>query len=369
MIRDSMPDSLVIPVDVQGHAYRVVIGAMDSLGRTIRSTLSLAPDARPLAVVVTNTKLVDLLAGPILNSLSDAGFRPIVATFDAGESHKNLASVQHLFDQILPHKPERGTPVIAVGGGIVTDVAGFVSATLLRGTPLISVPTTLLAMVDSSVGGKTGVNHASGKNLIGSFHQPTLVYIDPASLGSLPPRELSAGLAECVKHDLIRDAGHFDQLPALIPRIRSLEPVVAEFIAHNVRIKAKVVEEDPFERGVRAHLNLGHTFGHAYETVSDYKLLHGECVALGIVSAAFISSKLGLISVAQQREIADVLLACGLPTKGQAFAVESVLGVMRNDKKVQGGRIRLVLLDGIGKAVVRDDVPEALIRDAIAGVG
>jgi 3-dehydroquinate synthase len=373
-----MPPPILIPVKVNGHEYPVIVGqindAKTGLGPAMRTVLNLSVDSKPLAVIITNTTLVDLLVPRVKLSLEEANFRVVIATFEPGESHKNLATIQSLFDQIMPHKPERSTPVIALGGGIVTDVAGFVSATLLRGTPLVSVPTTLLAMVDSSVGGKTGVNHAAGKNLIGSFHQPSLVFIDPTTLDSLPSRELSAGLAECIKHDLIRDGGHFAKLPQLVHDVLWLNrEVVSPFIAHNVRIKAGVVEQDPFERTVRAHLNLGHTFGHAFETVLDYQLLHGECVALGIVCAAWVSKQLKLISDDELSRIISTLTLAGLPTRGVKtkaahLNVDQIVAVMHSDKKVRDGKIRLVLLDGIGRAIVRNDVEESLMREAIEKV-
>src|SRR5256714_7172508 len=183
-----------------------------------------------------------------------------------------------------------------MGGGVIGDMAGFVAATVLRGVPFVQVPTTLLAMVDASVGGKTGVNHSTGKNLIGAFHQPIAVFIDPEVLRTLPERELRGGLAECIKHDIIRDSDGFARLEKNIARALSLDlDYLAELVAHNVAIKARVVEADPFEKGERAHLNFGHTFGHAIETVSHYSYSHGECVALGMVAAAKLAMDLGMI--------------------------------------------------------------------------
>ncbi len=363
-ITNIAPDKITIPVHADGHDYDVQITRMESLGGHVR-----AMSDSPLVVVITNPQLVAHVASPAIESLKAAGFRVVVATLEPGEANKSLASVGSLFDQIFPHRPERSTVVVAIGGGIVTDVAGFVAATMLRGVRLVSVPTTLLAMVDSSVGGKTGVNHSTGKNLIGSFHQPGMVLIDVRTLRTLPAREISAGLAECVKHDLIRDAEHFSKLLPILSAVQvQSADVLEEFIAHNVRIKAKVVEEDPTEEGVRAHLNLGHTFGHAYETVSNYAMLHGECVSLGIISSAHVSRELGLISSDEASQMSRTLRACMLPTSGMAFDVDRVMEVMRNDKKVRQGKIRLVLLDGIGKAVVRDDVSDSLVRSAIESI-
>src|SRR2546423_7177865 len=204
-----------------------------------------------------------------------------------------------------------------MGGGVIGDMAGFVAATVLRGVPFVQVPTTLLAMVDASVGGKTGVNHSTGKNLIGAFHQPIAVFIDPEVLRTLPERELRGGLAECIKHDIIRDSDGFARLEKNIARALSLDlDYLAELVAHNVAIKARVVEADPFEKGERAHLNFGHTFGHAIETVSHYSYSHGECVALGMVAAAKLAMDLGMIDDAARRRIVAVIEAAGLPTCG-----------------------------------------------------
>jgi 3-dehydroquinate synthase len=221
-------------------------------------------------------------------------------------------------------------------------------------------------MVDASVGGKTGVNHAAGKNLIGAFHQPIAVMIDPEVLRTLPPRELRGGLAECIKHDLIRDADGFNKLEQNISRALNVDiPYLTELVAHNVAIKARVVEKDPFERGERAHLNFGHTFGHAIETVSHYEYSHGESVALGMAAAAHASCKLGLIDDASRRRILAVIERAGLPVRGLTLDTEAVVSAMAFDKKVKSGKLRFVLLDRIGQAVVRDDVPLERVREAV----
>jgi 3-dehydroquinate synthase len=220
--------------------------------------------------------------------------------------------------------------------------------------------------VDASVGGKTGVNHAVGKNLIGAFHQPNAVFIDTESLRTLPERELRGGLAECIKHDLIRDAAAFEKLQTQIDRAlaRDIE-YLSELVAHNVAIKARVVEADPFERGERAHLNFGHTFGHAIENVSHYDYSHGEAVALGMAAAAKLCVSLGLLDEPARQRILAVIQRAGLPTSGMTLEIGAVVDAMAYDKKVASGKLRFVLLDGIGKAVVRDDVPVNLVREAV----
>jgi 3-dehydroquinate synthase len=221
-------------------------------------------------------------------------------------------------------------------------------------------------MVDASVGGKTGVDHAVGKNLIGAFHQPKLVLIDPAVLVTLPARELRGGLAECIKHDCIRDASGFAELEKNIGQALALDlDYLTELIAHNVAIKARVVEADPFEKAERAHLNFGHTFGHAIESVSDFSYSHGESVALGMCAAAHLCVQLGMLPETDRARIAALIASAGLPTGGLKLSTDSVFNAMFFDKKVKAGKLRLVLLDRIGHAVIRDDVPAEKIRAAI----
>jgi 3-dehydroquinate synthase len=245
-------------------------------------------------------------------------------------------------------------------------MAGFVAATLLRGVPFVQVPTSLLAMVDASVGGKTGVNTSVGKNLIGAFHQPIAVLVDVATLKTLPPRELVGGLAECIKHDIIRDADGFARLEHNVHRAPSLDlDYLAELVAHNVAIKARVVEADPFERGERAHLNFGHTFGHAIETVSNYSYSHGQCVALGMAAASHAAVALGMLDEPSRRRILAVIEKAGLPVRGLALDPADVVDAMIFDKKVRAGKVRFVLPDRIGHVVIRDDVPPQVVRAAV----
>src|SRR5690606_20501984 len=235
-------------------------------------------------------------------------------------------------------------PVVALGGGVVGDMAGFVAATVLRGVPFVQVPTTLLAMVDASVGGKTGVDHAVRKNLLGAFHQPSAVLIDPESLRTLPARELRSGLAECIKHEVIRDAEGFARLEAGIERAAALDlAYLTELIAHNVVIKAAVVEADPFEKGERAHLNFGHTIGHAIEAASGFGYAHGEAVALGMVAAGRLATRLGMWDEASCRRMTALIARAGLPTGGLTLPSEPVLQTMQFDKKVKDGKLRFVL--------------------------
>jgi 3-dehydroquinate synthase len=304
----------------------------------------------------------------VAESLRIAGFDVIQHLLQPGENQKTLAAVSALFDAILPVGIDRTTPLIALGGGVVGDIAGFAAATLLRGVPLVQMPTTLLSMVDASVGGKTGVDHPTGKNLIGAFHHPSAVLIDPQTLTTLPPAQMRAGLAECIKHDIIRDAAHFDSWPKILPSILSLQPsALGELVAHNVRIKASVVSADPFERGERAHLNFGHTFAHTFEHASHFAIPHGDAVAIGMIAACALARELGLFSADDARRVTDTIALTGLPTRLPLPLDEQLmLSAMSRDKKALAGRMRFVLPRRIGKVVVRDDAPLSAVKTALA---
>jgi 3-dehydroquinate synthase len=316
--------------------------------------------------VVTDDTIAPLHLPAAEASLRAVGLEPVVHVLPAGESYKTLSHLLPAFDTFLGARVERATPIIALGGGVVGDMTGFLAATILRGVPFVQVPTTLLAMVDASVGGKTGVDHAAGKNLIGAFHQPAAVLIDPLLLRTLPARQFRSGLAECVKHDVIRDAAGFAALSRDAEAVLSLDPDrLAALVAHNVAIKARVVEADPFEHGERAHLNFGHTFGHAIETVSDYAYTHGEAISLGMCAALHAAVALEMIDAATANEVAALLERFGLPTGGLTLDTDTIIAAMYSDKKVKAGRLRFVLPVRIGQVVLRDDVPEAVIRDSI----
>jgi 3-dehydroquinate synthase len=353
----------VVPVNVEVVKYDISVraGLLADIGSIVASLTRCKR-----AGVVTDSQVGPLYAEALAQSLRNAGIEPIIATVPAGEERKTLTDLMPVYDALLSARIERSTPVIALGGGVIGDMTGFVAATVLRGVPFVQVPTTLLAMVDASVGGKTGINHAVGKNLIGAFHQPIAVLIDPAVLKTLPPRELSGGLAECIKHDIIRDARGFDRLEQGIERALQLDlDYLTELIAHNVAIKGKVVEADPFEHGERAHLNFGHTFGHAIETVSHYFYSHGECVALGMVAASKMAVDLGMMDEQSYRRIAKLLQRAKLPVRGLNLATKEVVDAMIFDKKVRGGKVRFVLPDRIGHVVIRDDVPVENVTRAV----
>jgi 3-dehydroquinate synthase len=352
-----------VAVQVPGASYEVIVAS----GLLADAAANLAPLVRAgKAIVVSDTNVAPKHANPLLTSLQATGFEALLVTVPAGEQHKTLDTVSTIYDQVLSAKIERATPIIALGGGVIGDMAGFVAATVLRGVPFVQVPTTLLSMVDASVGGKTGIDHAAGKNLIGAFHQPIAVLIDPTVLRTLPPRELRSGLAECIKHEIIRDREGFAALEQNIPRAMALDvEYLTTLIAHNVAIKARVVEADPFERGERAHLNFGHTFGHAIETVSNYEYAHGECVALGMVAASRLAQRLGMLDGESVARITKLIGAAGLPTGAMKLRTDDVVDAMFFDKKVKGGRLRFVLPDAIGHVVIRDNVPIERVREAV----
>jgi 3-dehydroquinate synthase len=355
-----------VPVNIPGATYNIVI--QPGLLREIGSQISALTRSRKVCVV-TDSIVGPLYVHVVEESLRESAFTVISAHVPTGEDHKTFTSVESIFDQVLPSRLDRQTPIIALGGGVIGDMTGFAAATILRGVPFIQVPTTLLAMVDASVGGKTGINHRVGKNLIGAFHQPIAVLIDPDVLKTLPMRELRSGLAECIKHDVIRDAEGFARLEESIERALKLDiPYLTELVAHNVAIKAAVVAADPFEKAERAHLNFGHTFGHAFETLTNYAMSHGEAVGVGMVAASRLANKLGMLDEASATRIIELIKRAGLPTSGAPADTNAMLESMKFDKKVHGGKLRLILPDRIGHVAMRDDVPIDAVREALISV-
>jgi 3-dehydroquinate synthase len=317
-----------------------------------------------LAVVVTDEN-VRPHAEAVTASLEAASFRTAGIVLPPGEAQKALAVASGLYDRLVDLHADRKTLIVPVGGGVIGDLAGFVAATYNRGLPLFMVPTTLLAMVDSSVGGKVGVNHPRAKNLIGAFHQPVGVWIDTAVLATLPEREYRSGLAEVIKYGVILDAEFFRYLEDNAAAVLERDPVaVGHIVSRSCRLKADVVEKDEREEtGLRAVLNYGHTFAHAFETVAGYgHWLHGEAVAAGMVCASRLAQRRGLIAgEITQRQI-RLLERFGLPVKPEGWPVEQLLATMRSDKKNVAGRLRLVLPRRLGEVALFDDVPEAEVR-------
>jgi len=311
--------------------------------------------------------VTDDVVGPLWMPRLEQGLagRPFeVCMLPGGEEQKTLGNVAVIIDALVAGRLNRDGMVLALGGGVIGDIAGFAAASYQRGIAIVQLPTTLLAQVDSSVGGKTGVNHPGGKNLIGAFHQPTAVLADTDTLTTLPDRQLRAGLTEIVKAALVADAAFFAWLETNLPRLLAREPAaLAEAIRRACAIKAAIVAEDERELGRRALLNLGHTFGHAIEAGAGYGLvLHGEAVAAGLVLAAEFSARLGRLPGADAQRVRALLAAAGLPVDPPRLGAARMLELMAMDKKVKGGAIRLVLLEGVGRAVVADDYPRAALE-------
>jgi 3-dehydroquinate synthase len=321
-------------------------------------------------LIVSNTTVAPLYLATLAASLGRR--RAVEVILPDGEAHKTLGNAARVLDVLVANRLARDCAVLALGGGVVGDLAGFAAACYQRGVDFVQLPTTLLAQVDSAVGGKTGVNHASGKNLIGAFHQPVLVVSDTATLATLPARELRAGLAEVIKYGLIADAALFEWLENHLGELLTGDPAaLAHIIRRSCEIKAAVVGRDEREQGERALLNLGHTFGHAIESATAYRQwLHGEAVGAGLVMAASMSAACGHLAPAEADRVRRLIERAGLPTRIAGVSPEAALGHMRIDKKVLGGRLRLVLLRKIGDAFVTADYPhEALTRTLAANVG
>jgi 3-dehydroquinate synthase len=320
-----------------------------------------------MVAVVTDTNVAALHAGAVAASLRGHAASLIEVVLPAGEVHKTWATLDLIFGALLAARFDRGALLVAVGGGVVGDITGFAAAVYQRGIDFAQVPTTLLAQVDSSVGGKTGINHPMGKNMIGSFHQPRLVVLDVDTLATLPARELSAGLAEVIKHGAIADAAYFDAVAAALPALRARDPAaLADAVARSCEIKASVVERDEREGGQRAILNFGHTFGHAIEAGMGYgEWLHGEAVGAGMVMAADLSRRLGLVDAALPGRLRDVVAAAGLPVRGPAWPASRYVELMSVDKKAERGTPRFVLLERLGAARIQR-VPDGPLAETLA---
>ncbi len=319
------------------------------------------------AVVVSNTTVAPLYLEKLSNTLASNGIQIQSIILPDGEQYKNSASLNHIFDELLGNRSERTTPLIALGGGVIGDLTGFAAATYLRGVPFIQIPTTLLAQVDSSVGGKTGINHPLGKNMIGAFYQPRVVIADVATLNTLSNKELRAGIAEVIKYGLIRDLPFLEWLELNMEKLLQRDPEALQYaIVRSCRNKAEVVGNDERESGERALLNLGHTFGHAIENAMGYGVwLHGEAVAAGTMMATDLSGRLGWLTEQDVERTKALFLAAGLPVKGPHLGNEKYIQLMGLDKKVADGKIRFVLLKQLGQAVISDQVPAELLKQTL----
>lgn len=346
-----------IPVQTPTGGYDIHLGG----GQLARIGELLTAWGRPSRVaVVSNSTVWPIHGCAVEAALRKMGCNPLICLVPDGEAHKRLVTVRQLYDQFIDGSLDRSGVVIALGGGVLGDMAGFAAATYMRGLPLVQVPTTLLSMVDSSVGGKVAVDHPQGKNLVGAFKQPAFVVVDPVVLDSLPDTEMRSGWAEIVKHGIIGDPGLFKRLEAQ-PELRPSSAALSDIIAAAIQVKVDVVEEDPYEQGHRRVLNLGHTFAHAFEVLGDYQLRHGYAVAMGMVVAARVAAAMGLCQPELPLRIEALLHAFGLPTQAPSFQSESVWQAMALDKKKRGSRLRFVLPRALGDVIITEEVtPEAV---------
>lgn len=317
--------------------------------------------------IITNPKLKQLYGGNIEQQCKEKGCRPVVIELPSGERYKSLKSVSRIYDALIKEKFERGSSIIALGGGVIGDIAGFVAATYLRGIPYIQVPTSLVAQVDSSVGGKTGVNHRLGKNLIGAFYQPSLVWIDVGTLKSLPRRELIAGMAEVVKYGVIADSQFFSFIEENYKKALSLDrEVLIHVVERSCEIKAKIVSEDEREKGLRAILNFGHTIGHAIETVTSYKRYkHGEAVSIGMVCAARTAFFMGICPQETYLRIEGLCRLLGLPVSIPRMEFSILWDILQRDKKVINGKVRFILPLRLGEVNIIEDVGREILHEAV----
>lgn len=351
------PGMTRIPVREPGGSYDICLGTglLAQAGK-LAANRGLRPG--PVAVV-SNQGIADTLYEPLRDGLVEAGYEPVLCLLPEGEEFKTLDSITKLYDQFLDAGLDRRSAVFALAGGVIGDMTGFAAATYLRGVPFVQIPTSLLSMVDASVGGKTGVDLPQGKNLVGAFKQPHFVVIDPDVLASLPPVEFRSGLAEVIKHGIIGD-------PDLFVTLEEHGPTsMTQLLADAVRVKVRIVEEDPFEQGARALLNLGHTFGHAIELVSEFSVRHGEGVALGLVASAHMAAKLGRCTPQLAARIESVVERLGLPTRLSGYDAESIMVAMRHDKKRAGKTLRFIIPQALGDVVIIDDPGPDIVRQAV----
>ena len=351
-----------LQVDLGASSYPITIG---SGLLTDRNLLDSQIPGRDL-LIVTNTTVAKLYLAQLTGSFSQRHIAECI--LPDGEQHKTLQTAGWVLDALVANKMNRDATVLALGGGVVGDIAGFAASCYQRGIGYVQMPTTLLAQVDSSVGGKTGVNHSGGKNLIGAFYQPRAVIADTDALSTLPDREFNSGLAEVIKHGVVWDPMLFAWLEKTIPQLLARDTEALTYaIGRSCEIKATVVARDEREHNLRAILNFGHTFGHAIEAATSYETyLHGEAVALGMIIAADLSCRLGMIDAAVKERLRDMLARAGLPTEAPRIGAARAYELMQMDKKVLGGAIRLVLLEKLGRAIVTDQYPKAALEATLA---
>ena len=360
------PEGAMLPEEAAQRA--IAPEGIDQLGEMM-SNLKLGKKV----LLVSNPTIFKHYGERAIASLEAAGFEVASCTLPPGERYKTLSSVQKIYDTALENRIERSSTMVALGGGVIGDMTGFAAATWLRGINVVQVPTSLLAMVDSAIGGKTGVNHPQGKNLIGAFHQPRLVLIDPEVLKTLPMREFRAGMAEVIKYGVIWDAELFAEMEASkrLDQLRYVKPeLIASILTRSCQAKADVVGKDEKEAGLRAILNYGHTIGHAVESLTGYKVVnHGEAVAIGMVAAGQIAVELGMWQKEETERQDALIQKAGLPTKlPDGVDIEAIIESLQLDKKVKAGKVRFILPTQIGVVTITDEVPSDTIRQVLQGM-
>lgn len=352
-----------LTVHTPSHAYPIFIDRQ----LCTQSSIVLAPYIGQKVAIITNDTVAPLYLAQWQNVLDTLGCMHFSIILPDGEAYKNWQTLNLIFDGLMQHRAERQTTLIALGGGVIGDMVGFAAATYQRGAPFIQIPTTLLSQVDSSVGGKTAINHPLGKNMIGAFYQPQAVLADLGCLKTLPPREFSAGMGEVIKYALLGDADFLVWLENnIVPLMAQQTDVLAEAVYHCCRMKAEIVAQDEKEQGIRAHLNLGHTFAHAIETEMGYgNWLHGEAVAAGTVLACRLSEQLGYLNSTDTERVCRLLQAAGLPTEPPTMSLATWITHMQHDKKVQNGHLRFVVLQHLGQAAIADNIDASTLQTAL----
>ncbi len=360
-----MESSIAVNLPENSYQIHIITNGLSKIGEEAKRL-----NIGKKILVISNQEIFDYYGQITIDSLAQTGFEVNYHLIPAGETYKNLESIQSIYDTALQVRLERNSTLLALGGGVIGDMTGFAAATWLRGINFIQVPTSLLAMVDASVGGKTGVNHPQGKNLIGAFYQPKLVMIDPLVLKTLPEREFRAGMAEVIKYGVIWDQKLFSELESAkkLDSLNNLEPELLNLIlTRSCQAKAEVVSQDEKESGLRAILNYGHTIGHAIESLTNYDtFVHGEAVAIGMVAAGKIAVKAQLWKENEAKQQDDLIIKAGLPTKIPAnLEIEAIIDSLQMDKKVQAGKVRFILPTKIGKVTITDQINSELLREVL----
>lgn len=351
-------------VDLGKDSYSIIIdrGILSQVGTLISKIIS------PRKAIIITDKIVEPLYGNVvLNSLSECKFDVKLVSLEPGEEQKSMAMAEVLYESLFDHEMDRKSLIVALGGGVLGDLTGFVASTFMRGIPFIQIPTTLLAQVDSSIGGKVAVNHPRGKNMIGCFYQPKAVFIDTDTLRTLPKAEITAGMVEVIKYGMIKDAAFFEYIEKHLPEILELEPAVLEEIIYNsCKVKTHVVELDEKEEGMRAILNYGHTIGHALEALTSYKKYrHGDAVAMGMICASKIAMEMNLADESVLKRQESLFVKLGLSLKDTELNPDDIVSILYQDKKTIGGKLRFVLPTEIGTVVINDRVNEETILKAL----